>query len=323
MMREQETAWEPLGPAMVTEVRASLDASGGIVDWDYGVWSNTHSMRPGPAGSLLAAQLIADPFPVPEGKPLPQPEGGGDRNAMPPYRFPSARVVHHFLKDMPLRVSAMQSLGAYMNVFFIESFMDELAKAAGADPVAFRLHHLEDQRARDVAAAAAGRFGWTPGQAPPPGRGYGFGFARCKNLAAYCAVASEVEVERETGRTRLVRAVAAVDAGQVVNPDGLRNQAEGAILQSASWTLHESVAFSRRAVTSTGWSTYPILRFGEAPDSAEVHILDRPGLPFLGAGETGQGPAAASIANAVANATGCRLRDLPLSQERVKAAIGV
>lgn len=322
-MREQENAWEPLGPAMVTEARASLDASGGIVDWDYGVWSNTHSMRPGPAGSLLAAQLIADPFPVPEGKPIPQPEGGGDRNAIPLYRFPGARVVHHFLKDMPLRVSAMRALGAYMNVFSIESFMDELAEAAGADPVAFRLRHLEDQRARDVVSMAAERFGWTPGQVPPRGRGYGFGFARYKNLAAYCAVACEVEVERESGRTRLVRAVAAVDSGQVVNPDGLRNQVEGAILQSASWTLHESAAFDRRAVTSTTWSTYPILRFDGAPDSVEVHVVDRPGLPFLGAGETGQGPAAASIANAVANATGRRLRDLPLSRERVKAAIGV
>ncbi|MFT8246307.1 molybdopterin cofactor-binding domain-containing protein [Roseomonas sp. BN140053] len=322
-MREQENGWEPLGPGMVTEVRASLDASGGIVDWDYGVWSNTHSMRPGTAGALLAAQLVAEPFPIPEAKPLPQPEGGGDRNGIPLYKFPSARVVHHFIKDMPLRVSAMRALGAYMNVFTIETFMDELAQAAGADPVAFRLRHLEDQRAKDVITLAAERFGWKPGQSAPRGRGYGFGFARYKNLAAYCAVATEVEVERESGRARLVRAVAAVDSGQVVNPDGLRNQVEGAILQSASWTLYESVTYDERAITSVDWSTYPILRFDAVPDSVEVHIVDRPGLPFLGSGETGQGPTAASVGNAVAHAAGQRLRDLPLTRERIKAAVGV
>jgi CO/xanthine dehydrogenase Mo-binding subunit len=250
------------------------------------------------------------------------PEGGGDRNSIPLYRMPSARVISHFLPTMPLRVSALRSLGAYMNVFSIESFMDELAAAAGADPVDFRFKHLDDARARDVVALAAERFGWLSFQRGP-GRGRGFGFARYKNLAAYCAVAAEVEVEHETGRTRLVRAVAAVDGGQVVNPDGLVNQVEGAILQSASWTLYESVSFDDTRITSIDWATYPILRFDAVPDSVDVHVINKPGQPFLGSGETGQGPAAGAIANAVADATGQRLRDLPLSRERVKAAIGV
>ena len=155
-----------------------------------------------------------------------------------------------------------------------------------------------------------------------PGCGRGFAFARYKNLAAYCAIAAEVEVDRETGRVRLVRAVAAVDAGQAVNPDGLINQVEGAILQSASWTLYESVSFDNTRITSVDWATYPILRFSAVPDSVEVHVIDRPGEPFLGAGETGQGPAAAAIGNAIAAATGKRLRDLPLSRERVRAALG-
>jgi nicotinate dehydrogenase subunit B len=320
-MREQEHAWEPFGPAMVTKLKASLDANGAIADWHFEVWSNTHSMRPGGAGSMLAAQHMAKPFAVPAPKPLPLPEGGGDRNAIPIYKFPNAQVVHHFIPDMPVRISAMRALGAYHNVFSIESFMDELATLAGADPVEFRLKHLENQRGRDVIEKAAQGFGWLKGQQAPPDRGFGFAFAQYKNLAAYCAVASEVEVNRETGRVRLVRAVAAVDSGQVVNPDGLINQIEGAIVQSMSWTLYESVTFDDTRITSIDWQTYPILRFEAVPDSIEVHIINRPGKPFLGSGETGQGPAAASIANAIANATGKRLRNLPLTRKRVKDAI--
>ena len=320
-MREQEHAWEPFGPAMVTKLKASLDGNGAIVDWNFEVWSNTHSMRPGGAGSMLAAQHMAQPFAVPAPKPLPLPEGGGDRNAIPFYKFPNAKVVHHFIPAMPLRISAMRALGAYHNVFSIESFMDELAVAAGADPVAFRLKHLDDPRGRDVIEKAAKEFGWQNGQKAPPDRGYGFAFARYKNLAAYCAIATEVEVNRQSGRPRLVRAVAAVDSGQVVNPDGLTNQIEGAILQSMSWTLYESVTFDDTRITSIDWQTYPILRFDAVPEKVDVHIINRPGQPFLGSGETGQGPAAASIANAIANATGKRLRDLPLTRKRIKGAI--
>ena len=321
-MREQEHAWEPYGPAMVTKVSAALDAAGDIVDWDYGVWSNTHSTRPGGAGALLAGQHMAEPFAPPTPKPMPQPEGGGDRNAIPLYRLPGARVVNHFLPAMPIRVSALRSLGAYMNVFSIESFIDELAQAAGKDPVEFRLKHLDDVRGRDAIMLAHDRFGWASFQ-KRPGSGRGFAFARYKNLAAYCAIAAEIEVERETGRARLIRAVAAVDSGQAVNPDGVTNQVEGAILQSASWTLYESVGFDDTRITSIDWSTYPILRFNAVPESIAVHIIDRPGQPFLGTGETGQGPAAAAIANAVADATGKRIRDLPLTRQRIKAAIGV
>jgi nicotinate dehydrogenase subunit B len=319
--REQEHAWEPFGPAMVTSLKASLDGDGKISDWNFEVWSNTHSMRPGGAGSMLAAQHMAQPFAPPAPRPLPLPEGGGDRNAIPIYKFPNAKVVHHFIPAMPLRISAMRALGAYHNVFSIESFMDELASAAGADPVEFRLKHLDDPRGRDVIDKAAQAFGWRKGQKAPQDRGFGFAFARYKNLAAYCAIATEVEVNRETGRPRLVRAVAAVDSGQVVNPDGLINQIEGAIVQSMSWTLYESVSFDDTRITSIDWQTYPILRFNAVPDSVEVHIINRPGQPFLGSGETGQGPAAASIANAIADATGKRLRNLPLTRKRIKDAI--
>jgi nicotinate dehydrogenase subunit B len=320
-MREQEHAWEPFGPAMVTKLKASLDGNGAISDWNFDVWSNTHSMRPGGAGGMLAAQHMAQPFAVPAPRAIPLPEGGGDRNAIPIYKFPNAQVVHHFIPAMPVRISAMRALGAYHNVFSIESFMDELAGLAGTDPVEFRLKHLDDARGRDVIEKAAQGFDWQKGQKAPQNRGYGFAFARYKNLAAYCAIASEVEVNRETGRPRLVRAVAAVDSGQVVNPDGLINQIEGAILQSMSWTLYEAVTFDDTRITSIDWQTYPILRFNAVPDSITVHVINRPGQPFLGSGETGQGPAAASIANAIANATGRRLRDLPLTRKKIKDAI--
>ncbi|HEY2257572.1 MAG TPA: molybdopterin cofactor-binding domain-containing protein [Variovorax sp.] len=319
-MREDEHAWEPFGPPMVTEAKATLDAGGAIGQWQFEVWSNTHSARPGAAGDLLAAQHLGRPFTPSPPRPGAQPEGAGDRNAIPLYAIANARVVHHFLPDTPLRVSALRSLGAYMNIFSIESFMDELALAAGSDPVAFRLRHLEDPRALDVIRLAADQIGWT-GLRRAPGRGRGFAFARYKNLAAYAAMACEVEVQRDTGEVRILRVVAAIDSGEIVNPDGIRNQIEGGIVQSSSWTLNEEVSFDRTRITSRDWGGYPIARFPQIPQRIDVHLVPRPGQPFLGTGEAAQGPAAAMIANAVADATGVRLRQLPLTRERVRAAL--
>jgi CO/xanthine dehydrogenase Mo-binding subunit len=319
-MREDEHAWEPYGAAMISSARARLEG-GRIADWHYEVWSNTHSSRPGPAGNLSSAWLLAQPFTPPPPQQIPQPAGGGDRNAIPLYRFANARVVHHFVTAMPLRVSALRSLGAYMNVFSIESFMDELAQAAQADPVEFRLAHLDDPRAREVIQRAAERFGWATYR-KQPGRGRGFGFARYKNLAAYCAVACEVDADRTSGHVRMLRAAAAIDSGEAVNPDGIVNQVEGGILQSLSWTLFEEVRFDRSRITSLDWASYPILRFPAAPDSVEVAVINRPGAPFLGTGEAAQGPAAAALANAIADATGARLREIPFTAQRVRAALG-
>ena len=321
-MREQEHAFEPYGSAMVAKHRAGIDASGNIVEWSAEGWSGTHSTRPGGAGNLMPAWYVDQPFTQPVPKPIPLPEGGGDRNAIPIYTVPALHVVHHFVPEMPLRISALRSLGAYVNVFAIESFMDELARAAGTDPVAFRLRHLADRRARDVVSAAATRFGWE-GFAPRRGHGRGFAFARYKNLAAYCAVAVEVALDHETGRARVVRAAAAVDSGQAVDPDGIRNQIEGAIVQSTSWTLFEAVRFDASRVTSVDWATYPIARFADIPDRIDVDVIDRPGEPFLGTGEAAQGPAGAAIANAIAHASDVRLRDVPLTRDKIKAAIGV
>jgi CO/xanthine dehydrogenase Mo-binding subunit len=166
------------------------------------------------------------------------------------------------------------------------------------------------------------RFGWSQFRRTR-GRGRGFGYARYKNLAAYCAIAVEVEVDRESGSIRPIRAVAAIDNGEAVNPDGIRNQTEGGIIQSISWTLYESVSFNTTRITSRDWSTYPILRFSNVPETVEVHVITRPGMPFLGTGEAAQGPTAAALANAVADAVGVRIRELPFTRARVKAAVGI
>ena len=320
-MREDEHTWEPYGSMMIGTARARLDGPN-VTEWQYEVWSNTHSTRPAPAGNLSTAWSIETPFTPPPPKPLPLPAGGGDRNAIPIYSFPKTRVVHHFVPEMPLRVSALRSLGAYANVFAIESFMDELAAAAATDPLDFRLRHLDDARARDVINAAAERFGWSRFQ-KQRGRGRGFAFARYKNYAAFCAVAIEVEADRELGLVKPIRAVAAIDSGEAVNPDGIRNQTEGGIIQSLSWTLYEAVSFDTRRITSRDWSTYPIMRFSNVPDTIDVHVITRPGMPFLGTGEAAQGPTAAAVANAIADAIGVRIRELPITRARIKAAVAI
>jgi nicotinate dehydrogenase subunit B len=323
-MRDDEFAWEPYGSAMLARAKASLDAKGKIVDWAYEVWSNTHSTRPAAPGAdnnLLASWYVAEPSQPGPPTNIPQPAGGGDRNAVPFYNFPNQRVVNHLITGMPLRVSALRTLGAYANVFAVESFMDELAAAAGQDPVAFRLAHLSDRRASAVINAVTRKARWTPGEKGDGTRGRGIGFARYKNLATYVAVIAEIEIDRGTGRVRVPRAFAAADAGQIINPDGLANQIDGGMVQSTSWTLHEAVRFDRNGVTSRDWSGYPILTMPEAPEIF-VSLLDRNTEKPLGAGEASPGPMAAAIGNAFANATGRRLRDLPFTPERVQAALG-
>ena len=319
-MREQEHGWEPLGSAMVVELQATLGADGRIAQWRHDVWSNAHNNRPATAGGLLAGAELDPPFPRQVPKPIPMPEGGGHRNGNPLYALANAKGIYHFIEQAPVRVSALRSLGAHMNVFAIECFMDELAKTMGADPIAFRLAHMSDGRAREVMQAAADRFGWAGRTKGGNGRGCGFAFARYKNLAAYCAVAMEIAVDRGSGKIEIPRVVAAVDSGEAVNPDGIRNQIEGAILQSLSWTIHEAVAFDTAHRSSFDWSAYPILRFDAVPAVVEVQVIDRPRQPFLGTGEAGQGPAAAALANAVADALALRVRDMPLAPEKLRSA---
>jgi CO/xanthine dehydrogenase Mo-binding subunit len=321
-MRDDEFGWEPYGPAMIMRAKAAL-ADGKIVEWNYELWSNTHSTRPTEPGgnNLLASWYLAEVQNPAPPRTIPQPAGGGDRNAIPLYDFPRQRVVHHFIKEMPLRVSALRTLGAYSNVFAIESFLDELALAANADPIAFRLAHMKDPRARAVIEAVARKANWKDGEAGDGRRGRGIGFAKYKSLSVFVAVIAEVEVDPASGVIKVPRVFAIADAGQIINPDGLTNQIEGGIIQSTSWTLHEQVRFDRDRITSRDWQGYPILTMQEAPH-VEVELIDRPTEKSLGAGEGAQGPAVAAIVNAFANATGKRIRELPLTPDRVKAALG-
>jgi nicotinate dehydrogenase subunit B len=317
--REDELGWAPYGPAMAIDVSADLDASGNIVQWTLENYSNGHSTRPGRADrpALLAAGHLAKPFEMPLAINPPMPAGGSERNAVPLYEFPGRRIVCHRILEMPLRASALRSLGALANVFAIESFMDELASAAAVDPVEYRLRHLVDPRGRSVVEAAARRANWRAWK-KTDGRGHGIGFAKYKNLGAYCAVVAEVEAEREI---RVRRLVIAVDVGLVVNPDGVANQLEGGAIQAVSQTLKEAVRFDRRRVLSNTWEEYPVLRFSEVPEVV-VEIVNRPNERSVGAGEGAAGPTAAAIGNAVFDALGVRIRDLPITPERIVAAIG-
>jgi CO/xanthine dehydrogenase Mo-binding subunit len=317
-MRDDEFAWAPCGPAMALDLRAALDSQGNVVDWQHELWSNGHSGRPGRSDNpaLVAAWHLARPFKRPTAVNMPLPAGAADRNAIPLYDFPNQRIVNNYVREMPVRTSALRSLGAYANVFAIESFMDELAEAAGSDPVGYRLRHLRDPRARAVIESVARRANWTD-WTPADGRGHGIGFAKYKNLGAYCAVVAEVDVDHEV---RVKRLLLAVDAGLIINPDGVINQIEGGAIQSASWTLKEQVKLDARGITSLGWEEYPILKFSEVP-AVEVELIPRPEFPSVGAGEAAQGPTGAAIVNAVAHALGLRVRELPLTPERLIAAI--
>ncbi|MFZ2652819.1 MAG: molybdopterin cofactor-binding domain-containing protein [Burkholderiaceae bacterium] len=314
--REDELAWAPFGAAMAIEVEADLDGAGDPLAWRHEIWSNGHGCRPGRAATpgLLAASHLADPFERLIAVNPPMPAGGAERNAVPAYDFPASRVVCHRLLDMPIRTSALRSLGAFANVFAIESFVDEIAHAKGEDPVEFRLRHLPDPRARAVIEAATRRAHWR-GWRPSETRGHGVAYAKYKNLGAYCAVVAEVEAGREIRVTRLV---VAVDVGLVINPDGVVNQIEGGAIQASSWTLKEAVAFDRTRITSTTWEHYPILKFSEVP-AVEVEIVSSAGSPSVGAGEAAQGPTAAAIGNAVFAALGLRVRELPITPERIIA----
>jgi len=329
--RQEEFAFEPVSPAMVVKVRATLDAAGYPADWTTEIWSGTHQGRPGGGATLLAAEALPNPPPVPPPNDVPDAAGGGaTRNAEPLYDFPKKRIIHHLVPETPRRISALRSLGAMPNIFALESFIDELAARAHQDPVDFRLARLSDPRARRVIERAAAMANWGKpesradrGQAnrAQSNRGMGIGFSQYKNRAAYAAVIVELEVEESI---RLLRAWCAADAGLVVNPDAVINQLEGGIIQSASWVLKEQVRFDHASGGPVDWETYPVLRFSEVPE-IEIELVDgdresKSDLP-LGVGEATAGPTAAAIGNAASRALGIRLRDLPLTRERIMAKL--
>jgi nicotinate dehydrogenase subunit B len=316
--REEEFGFEPVSPAIVVTVEAALDAARRPTDWTTEIWSGRHTSRPGGGGNLLAAEALPNPPPAPPAVEAPGPPGAGTRNGEPLYDFAAKRIVHHLIAETPVRTSSLRGLGATLNVFAIESFIDELAEQAGIDPVAYRLSILSDPRARAVIERAAHMAGWQFGRPAGTGHGRGIGFARYKNLAAYAAVVAEVEVDQEV---RLLRVWCAADAGLVINPDGALNQLEGGIIQAASWALKEGVRLDGGGISSRDWEGYPVLRFSEVPEVTAELVDPAADRPPLGVGEAAGGPTVAAIGNAVAQALGTRLRDLPLTRERITAAL--
>ncbi len=318
--RQDEFVWEPKAPAMVMEAHAGLDADGSITAWDYHVWSPSHVARARFAGQLIAAQLVAGQ-PAPAGRF----SFGAERNAPTNYSLPRQRVTVHYLAQTPLHASSMRSLGGAENTFANESFIDEVAAATGVDPLEYRLRYLDDLRAIDVLHAAAEKAGWDPHPTPQIRsgnllEGQGLAFVRYENEEALVACIANVQVERTTGAVCVKRIVVAHDCGLIINPDGLQNQIEGNVIQSLSRTLKEEVQFNEFRITSVDWDTYPILKFSEVPE-VEVVLINRPTEPALGAGEPSTCTTAAAVANAIFDAAGIRLRQVPFTPERVKAEL--
>jgi CO/xanthine dehydrogenase Mo-binding subunit len=318
--RQDEFVWEPKAPAMVMEARGGLDSQGNVVAWDYQVWSPSHVARAHSPEQLVAGQLLS-------GQPSAQFgfSFGAERNAPTNYSFENQRVTVHYIADSPLRASSFRSLGGAENTFANESFMDELAVAAGVDAVEYRLRYLSDERARQVLKSAASKAGWESRPSPlkTPGnlsQGRGIAFAWYENDQALVASIAHVQVDISTGAVRVNRIVVAHDCGLIINPDGLRNQIEGNTIQSLSRALKEEVMFDEWRIKSVDWESYPILTFSEVPD-VDIVLINRPDLPAVGAGEPSTTTTAAAVANAIFDATGARLRQIPFTPARVKAAL--
>lgn len=310
-MREDEHCWEPYGSAMRIQLNGSLH-EGKISYLETQLWSDTHSVRPGGQASLLLAAQYIHPKKQAEKNGV---SGGAYRNAIPLYNTDSLKVTAYAFQG-PLRTSALRSLGAYANIFALESFIDELASRGKQDPASFRLKHLNDARAIAVIKAVCNKVNWSQ-RKERKDYGFGLAFAQYKNHAAYFAVIAEVAVDRSRKTFKLTKLTGAIDAGQTINTDGLKNQTEGGMIQSASWTLFEEVKYSADGIQSDTWESYPIMRFSDVPET-EVIVIDRPEEKPMGAGEAAQGPTAAAIANALFAATGQRLRNLPLRANKLQ-----
>ena len=317
--REEELREGSLGAPMAVRIRAALDAQGRIAAWDTRVLSTSHNTRPGVGGTpnLLAAPAVHARFERERDLEVPEERGGGaTRNARPIYAV-GERGLSLALATTHVRTSALRALGAFANVFAIEGMMDELAQRAGVDPAQFRLRHLEDPRAAAVLQRVLALSDWRgPGSAGDEVT-RGIGLARYKGRGAWCAVVAEVALGEAVQARRIW---CAVDAGLIVNPDGALNQVEGGILQALSWTTLESVRFEGARPVALGWEGYPILRFDQLPE-IRTELVGAHEHASVGIGEASQGPTAAAVANAVSQATGRRLTELPISRERLLALL--
>ncbi|MBR0714214.1 molybdopterin cofactor-binding domain-containing protein [Bradyrhizobium liaoningense] len=315
--RADELGWDPKGPPQLLDLSGSVDAEGRILDWRTEMWI------PQTTKGLLNIPLLG-----PQAAGLDNVVGLNtgliSQNGDPPYEAAHMQVVVHWLKETPLRPAPLRSPGKPANCFAVESFIDELAAAARLDPVAFRLRGLKNPRGVELIKRVAAMMKWEPRASPGPNivaavaRGRGMSYIHYKHSETFVAMGMEVAVEQASGRIQVERVVCAHDCGQMINPDGVRSQVEGSILQTISRVLMEEVKFDRSRVTSVDWTGYPILRFSDVP-RIEIDLVDRPTEPPLGAGEAACAAVGAALANAVFDATGLRLRTVPFTPERVKA----
>ena len=321
--REDEHAWEPYGTAMVCKMRASLDQDGRVIEWSHESYGDTHMGRPtpgrsgSPAEKLVSTHLQSKSLPWPVMLPAMGPHIGIHRNLEPLYDFPNPRLVKHLVRGLPLRVSALRSLGAFANVCAIEAFVEELAEVANVSPIDFRIAHLSDKRAIEV-IRMLGKIMSKANAGAKDSLGAGIGFAQYKNSATYCAIGIELEVN-DAAEIRLHRAWIVADAGEVVDRDGLVPQLEGGLIQAASWSLMEEVTNDSGGITSRDWDGYPILGFNNIP-SIETTLIEKKDAPFLGAGEASSGPTGGAIINAVYDAIGVRLRRMPFKPDAIRLA---
>ncbi len=316
--REDEHGWDPKGPPQLLDIRAALDEQGEVVAWETDAWL-----------PLATAGLPNIPLLGPQAAGIAQPLGLStgliSQNIDPPYDFPNVRGVVHWLKDAPLRPSNIRAPGKIANSFAVESFVDELAAAAGQDALAFRLQHLKNPRGVEVLRRVGALIAWTPRarSVDVTARvlaGRGLAYVHYKHNENHVAIGMEVSVDRASGRVRVTRVVCAHDCGLMINPDCVKSQIEGNILQTLSRTLFEEVTFDRFRVTSVDWASYPILTFPDVP-ALEIDLVERPAEPPLGAGEASSTPVPAALANAIFDATGMRLRSVPLTPAKLKAAL--
>ena len=316
--REDEFGWAPVGTAMLMELTAELDPSGRLIDYTAEIWNTAHTGGRGGAVAESAFAGYSAPPPAPQRL---LPDGtrvsGGLLNAIPSYDIEAVRTVEHVIAPPPVRTSSLRSLGGAPNTFASESFVDELAELSGTDPLAYRLAMLSEPRGRAVLEKLSQMCGWARRGAAGSGQGLGLGYDRHRNRGGFVACAAQVEAETEA---RLVRMRRAADAGLIINPDGARNQIEGGMIMAASWTLKEQVKFGGPGIASTTWDDYPILRFDEVPP-VEIELLNTRDPRPYGIGELSQGAALASAAIAVAHALGARVRELPLTREKIAAAL--
>ena len=344
LMRRDEMAWENYGLAFVIDQRAAVAADGTIAAWDYEAWSPTLGGRPGPSapGNLVTGTLAGfEPAPFQPRTPAPPPtQFANNSNAVPSYvtgtvngsaggtgRIASQRVLSHSVRSQ-FFTGPLRSPERIQNTFAHESFIDEIASSIKADPVAYRLRHLSDPRLIAVVNAAAKAANWQPRPSPQPNprrtgvaSGRGLSCVLYEGDNGYCAMVADVDVNQDSGAVVVRRIIVAADVGPISNPDGLRNQLEGGALQGVSRTLLEEVTWDDQKITSIDWRTYKPLYLGATVPAIETVLLNRPDMPATGAGEAAVTVTPAAIANAIFDATGARVRQVPFTPERVKAAL--